>query len=262
MPETTPKRLVLSLLSAPELEEAEISKLVLWAGLFGVDAATLRVTVGRLTRQGLLTSPRRGVYRIGPQGEQLTSTAQAWASAEHSIVPWHGEWLMAHTAHLGRSNKTRLRGRERAFRLNGFAQCVSGLWCRPANLDQDIEDTRGQLIDLGLDDTAPLLRANAISGVSQQQLFALWPRKQLEKAYKQHLKTMHNSRKKLPRMALADAARETILVGEAVIRQINADPLLPEQMIDTHSRSEMIATMLEYDSVGRDIWRQFTALHN
>ena len=262
MPETTPKRLVLSLLSAPELEEAEISKLVLWAGLFDVDAATLRVTVGRLTRQGLLTSPRRGVYRIGPQGERLASTAQAWANAEQAIVPWQGDWLLAHTAHLGRSNKTRLRGRERAFRLIGFAQCMCALWCRPANLGQDLDDTRDQLVELGLDETAPLLRASAISGVSEQQLFALWPRKHLEKAYRQHLKAMHNSRKKLPRMALADAARETILVGEAVIRQINADPLLPEQMIDTRSRSDMIATMLEYDAVGREIWRQFTASHN
>ena len=57
----TAKRLVLSLLSAPALQQVGIGLLVKWGELFAIDAATMRVTVGRLVRQRLLSSPQRGV---------------------------------------------------------------------------------------------------------------------------------------------------------------------------------------------------------
>ena len=129
----TAKRLVLSLLSAPMLEQVEISTLLLWGELFNIDAATMRVTVGRLTRQKLLSSPARGIYCIGPEGRLLADTARAWLHAQSKVKPWDGQWLLVHSAHLGRSNKSALRARDRAFRLTGFAQWQPGLYCRPAN---------------------------------------------------------------------------------------------------------------------------------
>ncbi len=45
----TAKRLVLSLLAAPRLPEVSIAMLIRWGELFDIDAATMSVTVGRLT---------------------------------------------------------------------------------------------------------------------------------------------------------------------------------------------------------------------
>ena len=163
-----------------------------------------------------------------------------------------------HSAHLGRSNKAALRARERAFRLGGFSQWLPGLHCRPANLVETPLDTRSRLLDLGLESEALVLLASDLPGCKTADLFRLWPRKQLEQAYRGHVRAMQDSLRRLPGMALADAARETIQTGEAVIRQITTDPMLPREMIDTARRREMVELMIEYDRAGRDIWSRFS----
>lgn len=259
MPNTTTpsaKRLILSLMAAPELDRVPISTLLLWGQLFDIDAPTIRVTVGRLLRQGVLASPSRGVYEIGLEGKLLADTARGWIRAENRIVDWQGDWLLVHTAHLGRSNKTALRARERAFRLNGFASWQQGLYCRPANLNQTPMETREQLLRLGLEDGAIVIKANDLPGTRPCDLQKLWPRKALESAYRNHIEAMRKSIPRLPGLSIPEAARESMHIGEAVIRQVTSDPMLPEQMVDSTSRRQMIELMIEYDSFGRDIWRQ------
>ncbi|PLW68969.1 PaaX [Pseudohalioglobus lutimaris] len=255
----TAKRLVLSLLSAPDMHEVSIALLVNWGELFGIDPATLRVTVGRLTRQGLLASTRRGVYHIGPRGQLIAEKARSWVAVEQRVAPWRGQWILVHAGHLGRTNRTALRMRERAFRLNGFVEYVAGLWLRPANLAEPLTGTRTSLLALGLEPAAVMSLASELPGVEDQELFALWPRVDIEAAYRLHLEAMQRSTARLPKLELAEAARETIEVGEAVIRQINADPLLPTPMINAAARQTMIEHMLEYDKLGRETWRRYIA---
>jgi phenylacetic acid degradation operon negative regulatory protein len=253
----TAKRLILSLLSAPSLPEVSIAMLQRWGELFDIDGASMRVTVGRLTRQGLLSSQRRGVYRMGPAGRTLAAAASGWRDAEARTCEWRGDWLFAHVAHLGRVNRGALRARERAFRLSGFAELAGGLWCRPANLREPPTATRERLTSLGLESDAILTCVSDIPGVRDRDLFKLWPRRQIERQYHRQLRKMLSSRKRLVQLSLESSAKETLLVGEAVIRQINADPLLPDAMLDTHSRREMIEAMVDYDRLGQDIWRRF-----
>lgn len=253
------KRLVLSLLSAPSMSEVSISRLADWGELFGVDPATLRVTVGRLTKQGLLASNERGVYSIGPAGMLIAERARSWVQAEERLSQWNGEWIAVHVGHLGRTNRTALRLRERAFRLNGFAEYVTGLWLRPANLAEPVAKTRDNLLGLGLEPAAVVTLAQTIPGIPHTELFSLWPRDELEAAYDVQLEAMRHSTSRLQQMDLADAARETIQVGESVIRQINADPLLPPAMIDTAARQTMVKHMLDYDKLGRTFWRRYIA---
>lgn len=253
----TPKRLVLSLLSAPSLPQVSIAMLVRWGELFDIDSATMRVTVGRLTRQGLLSSPDRGVYTMGPEGKLMAETARDWANVESRLGTWSGEWIFVHTSHLGRVDRRALRARERAFRLGGFAEHVQGLWCRPANLAEDTAATRTRLLAWGLEPGAIVLRASDAPGVGDRELYRLWPRRQIEAAYRRHCRAMTASASRLEKLSLQAAARETLLTGEAVIRQINADPLLPDAMINARARREMIAAMVDYDALGRDVWRRY-----
>lgn len=254
----TAKRLILSMLAAPSLGRVEIGTLVTWGELFDIDSATMRVTASRLLRQGLLASPARGVYQIGPEGELLADTARAWVNAEQRVCNWQGDWLLVHSSHLGRSNKTALRARERAFRLTGLSQWAAGLHCRPANLVEPASNTRKRLLQLGLDKDAIVIVASALPGTREPALFRLWPRRQLEQAYSKHIRAMQRSLKRLPSLSLPKAARESVQVGEAVIRQITTDPMLPRELLNTDLRREMIELMIEYDKAGRDIWAQFS----
>ena len=164
--------------------------------LFDIEAAATRVAVGRLVKQGFIESVARGTYSIGPQGRLMAETASSWMEAELRLRPWSGGWIVVHSSHLGRTNKTALRARERAFRLNGFAELVAGLWCRPDNFREPPSATRDRLLSLGLED-------------------------------------------------------------DAVIRQINADPLLPDEMIDATARREMISAMVAYNELGSSAWSSF-----
>ena len=240
------------------METVEVALLVHWGGLFDIDAAATRVAVGRLARQGLIQPVERGVYTIGPAGSLMAQTASQWMTVEDRVRPWTGGWILVHTSHLGRSNKTALRARERAFRLNGFAELVPGLWCRPDNLVQAIDVTRQELITLGLEPEAVLMQTTSLPGVASDQLFSLWPREQLEAGYRDHIAAMATSARRLPRLGAAEAARETFLVGEAVIRRINADPLLPAQMVNQGARHKLIAQMLDYNEKGRWAWAEFS----
>ena len=255
----TPKRLILSLLSARSIDRIQIGRLIKWGHLFDIDAAATRVALGRLVKQGFIQSVSRGFYSIGPEGKLISETARNWVLAETRIGPWDGAWIAVHTSHLGRTNKTALRARERAFRLNGFAELVTGLWCRPGNYLEPVAQTRKQLVSLGLEEAAVVMPVTGILGVPEQELFQLWPRDRLEAQYAAYTRMMQDSSAHLAQLSPEDAARETFLIGEAVIRQINADPFLPDEMVDGDARREMILQMKRYDALGEDSWRIFQA---
>jgi phenylacetic acid degradation operon negative regulatory protein len=252
----TPKRLILSLLSAPDLPEVSVRQCTRWGELFDIDAAAMRVALGRLVKAGLLRSVRRGVYAIGPRGASLSATARTWRDVEARLAPWNGDWLLVHTAHLGRSNRSALRERERALRLEGLRSPCTGLWCRPANYREPLSDTRERLCELGLDEAAPVMRAGEIAGAPP---LSLWPCRDLERAYGRSVQRLRDSARRLPALSPEAAARESLLLGEAVIRQINADPLLPDELVDGAARRELIAAMDAYDALGRSIWDQLAA---
>ena len=255
-PNPTAKRLVLSLLSAPDLDQITVRQCTAWCELFAIEPAAMRVALGRLVKEGLLETRRRGVYVIGPNGQALSDTARSWVTAEARVGPWDGCWLVVHTAHLGRRHKTILRNRERALKLEGFAVLDCGLWCRPANYREPPAATGERLVGLGLESSAVLLRADRMLP-SDDLDFDLWPRAALEDRYRRLTDAMSRSMASLDALSLEAAARETFLIGESVIRQINSDPLLPDEMIDGRARGQMHATMVAYDALGRGVWERF-----
>lgn len=254
----TPKRLILSLLSARDNEIMSLRQCIAWGDLFSIDAAAMRVALGRMVKTKLLSSVQRGFYRIGVQGHVLSDAARSWIQAEERVAPWNGDWLLVHTAHLGRRDKRALRHRERALRLDGFQSLRAGLWCRPANYVEAPEETRARLIRLGMDQDAYLLRTNAMLGPDLPPT-ELWPVEDLEKGYANLETAMQQSMNKLPDLDVRAAARETFLLGEFVIKQINSDPLLPDVMVDASARRRMHRQMRRYDEAGYDAWEQFQA---
>lgn len=253
----TAKRLILSLLSAPELESISARECTRWGKLFAIDAAAMRVAVGRLVKTGLLISARRGVYRIGPRGESLMRAARGWRVAEERLEPWSGSWLLVATGHLPRSDRVSLRSRERALHLEGLREWRSGLWWRPANYRESTAATRERMLELGLDGEAVVLRVDSPDASDVSALQQLWPRDQLEQRYLSLTQALSASRSGLRAMELEAAARETFLLGESVIKAINADPLLPAEFVNVAARGKLVDAMKAYDKAGRDIWVRF-----
>lgn len=253
------RTLVLSLISSIDSEQQMIAGLINAGELFGIEAATVRVAVTRLLKDGLLESPERGVYVPGPRAQALTRRVQQWRDVAGRVAPWDGGWLAAMTHHLGRRDRRQMRGRERALALYGYREAGAGLWVRPANLARPLEDHRGDLVGIGADEAMILLRLADIAADAPPDWPALWSADGLEASYNRAITAMQASLRAIPGLSLADAARETLLIGQAVIRAINFDPLLPPELGNQALFLKMVETMRTYNEAGIACWQAYHA---
>ena len=257
--EVSPRALILSLMSSEFSAAQPIGRLINAAALFGIEPATLRVAATRLLKEGLLESPDRGVYRPGPKSRALTRRVQSWKDVASRVVPWNGDWLIALTQHLGRTDRKQLRARERALGLNGYQLTGTGYWVRPANLARTLDDHRADLTGIGADEDIMLLRASDVSMAGEEAWPALWSSDALARSYEHAIQAMTESLARLPDLGADAAARETLLIGQAVIRTINFDPLLPPELADQNEFLRMVDMMVHYNDLGRKCWQAYYA---
>ena len=253
------RALVLSLLSSRRDEPESISRLIQAGGLFDIGASTLRVAVTRLLKEDLLESPSRGLYQPGPKSRSLIRRLQDWQNVEHKIAPWTGGWLIALTQHLGRTDRKQLGARERALGLSGYRRTPEGVWTRPANLALALNEHRDELISIGADPDILLVHANEIDAPAASDWPGLWSTDALAATYEEATTAMEQSLAGLPDLPVPDAARETLLIGQAVIRLINYDPLLPPDLADQAGFLKMVDTMRTYNEDGLKRWQAFFA---
>jgi phenylacetic acid degradation operon negative regulatory protein len=257
--DVSPRALVLSLMSSAFTAPQSIGRLINAAALFDIEPATLRVAVTRLLKEGLLESPDRGVYQPGPKSRALTRRVQGWKNVADRIAPWQGDWLLALTGHLGRTDRKQLRARERALALSGYKETESGYWVRPANLSRKLTDHRADLIGIGADEDISLLRVSEHALAEAAPWTSLWSTEDLARTYEQATDTMLTSLERLPNLPKEIAARESLLIGQAVIRAINFDPLLPPELADQEAFLRMVDTMVRYNDAGRKCWQAYYA---
>lgn len=231
-----------------------VADLVRRAAIMQVDGAAMRVALGRLCREGIVKQVERGVYAIGPAGAALDRRARSWADAEARVRHWNGRWVIVLADHLGRTDRRRLRLRERALLLYGFARGPAGAWLRPDNLADPLPRLVGDLHAIGLDPDATALGGAAALPSEDAAWRALWPAEALSASYRDWIDEMASSLDRLPALSDEEAARETLLLGQAVIRAINRDPLLPAALVDTGLRAALIDAMRRYDAAGKTCW--------
>ncbi|MBZ2190101.1 PaaX family transcriptional regulator [Alcanivorax sp. JB21] len=251
-----PKDLILTLLLAADDRELEAREAVSACALFGVRANSVRVALVRLNAAGLIEAVGRGSYRLGAKAVGLAGELGLWKQAEARIRPWQGDWLMVHTGELKRSDKPAMNRRQRALRLAGFEALQRDIYLRPDNLVEDIAALRQRLQRLGLDAEALVWRAQALDPASEAQARTLWDGPALTAQYRESTRRIREWLAKMPALDLDEAARESFLLGNAVIRQMIYDPLLPDPLVDSAARRDCLAAVQDIDEVGHDIWRR------
>lgn len=256
------RSLILSLISSIDSDRQSIAGLINAGALYGIEAATIRVAATRLLKDELLESPERGVYVPGPKARALTRRVQEWRDGASKAVDWNGDWLVALTHHLGRRDRKQLKTRERALALSGYREAEAGLWVRPANLARPLETHHHDVIALGADSALSILRVSQIASFEMQDWPRLWSPQELEASYTAAIDAMSTSLKRLKTLAPADAARESLLIGQAVIRAINFDPLLPPELGNQSLFRQMVSAMNTYNKAGQAAWRAYNASMN
>jgi phenylacetic acid degradation operon negative regulatory protein len=238
------------------------------AEILGVGAAlgfteqSLRMALTRLVEGAVAANPGRGLYRLSPSGEAMRLEVRKWRNLDDLAKPWSGAWIGVFDAGVPRSDRAALRRHERAMRLRGFRELQAGLWIRPANLRDSVGELRDQLRALGLHPAALVVGLNDLDDDSRAKATGLWDTAAMLATYRALADELLASKTRLERLALDAAAAESMVLGRDVIRHINLDPVLPEELMPHRALKNLISTMSDYDQQARQIWRRFMRAHS
>lgn len=249
----TPKHLILNLLMEAE-NPISSQSFIRICGLFEITENSARVTLARLSADGMLASPKRGLYVLGENANSLAEDLSQWRGLEKKVLPWAGDWAAVFTGALGRADRTALRRRNRILQFAGYRELDSGLLLRPNNMVGGVEQQRSRLYRLGLEKEALVVNISDLSDDAHGRAISLWDSAALQRQYQQGCEEMEQWIANAGNLEPQVAARETFLLGDKILRVIAYDPMLPAEMIDRAARRRYIETMIRYDQIGKEAW--------
>jgi phenylacetic acid degradation operon negative regulatory protein len=253
----TARALVLDFLSMRSPREISAAGVLAAGAALGFSAQNIRMALTRLVEQKAALNTGRGRYRLSASGETMRQEVRKWRQVGELTRAWSGDWIAVHDAIVPRSDRAALRRHEQAMRLRGLREFLPGLWIRPANLRDPIAELREQLRALGLHPSALVAGLSGLDATAGAKAASLWDTTAMLKSYQTLHESLIASRRRLDRMPVQAAAAESLTLGRDVIRHINLDPLLPEQLMPQRPLRDLVRAMIEYDADGRRIWRQF-----
>lgn len=255
---TKPRHLILDLLLAGG-EPLSVREAIKACAVFGIRENSVRVALVRLSAEGLIEANGRGSYQLSGKAHELADDVATWRTAEQRVRPWHGAWIAVHCSALGRSDRVALRRRTRALAMLGFRELDAGLFLRPDNIENGVDDVRRRLHTLGLEREAAVYVASGFDAAREAQLRRLWDGKALNASYRRLRAQLEAWLARSDQLEPETAAREAFLLGGQAIRQIVYDPLLPEPLVDVEARHAFVDTVRRFDQAGKLIWRSLHA---
>jgi phenylacetic acid degradation operon negative regulatory protein len=257
----TARELVIDFLSNRYPREMSVQEIAGVGNALGFSEQSLRMALTRLVEQSVAANTGRGVYRLSPSGEAMRDEVRKWRNLDDLAKPWSGGWIGVFDAAIPRSDRAALRRHERAMRLRGFRELQAGLWVRPANLRDSVAELREHLRALGLHPGALVVGLNDLDDEARAKATSLWDTAAMLARYRALADELIASKRKLERIPLDTAAAESMVLGRDVIRHINLDPVLPEELMPQRALSNLIRVMSDYDQNARQIWRRFMRAH-
>jgi len=257
----TARELVIDFLSNRYPREMSVQEITGVGIALGFTEQSLRMALTRLVEQSVAANTGRGRYRLSPSGEAMRDEVRKWRHLGELAKPWSGAWIGVFDAAIPRSDRAALRRHERAMRLRGFRELQSGLWIRPANLRDSVAELREHLRALGLHPDALVVGLDELDDEARARSTSLWDTAAMIATYRALAEELVASKSKLERLALDTAAAESMVLGRDVIRHINLDPVLPEELMPQRALINLIRVMTEYDQNARQIWRRFMRAH-
>lgn len=257
----TARELVIDFLSNRYPREMSAQEITGVGIALGFSEQSLRMALTRLVEQSVAVSIGRGRYRLSPSGEAMRDEVRKWRNLDELAKPWSGAWIGVFDAAVPRSDRAALRRHERAMRLRGFRELQSGLWIRPANLRDSVAELRDHLRELGLHPAALVVGLHDLDDDARANATSLWDTAAMLATYRALTDELLASKSKLDRIPLDTAAAESMVLGRDVIRHINLDPVLPEELMPNRALATLVRTMIDYDQQARQIWRRFMRAH-
>lgn len=257
----TARTLILDLLTTVRRGAMPVRALIEAGALFGLAENNVRVSLSKLCAEGRVARDERGRYRLGAAAAELSKTLRGWRRGDDRLRSWRGDWIAVHSVRLGRG--ARRRRRERALALLGARELEPGLALRPDNLRGGVGALRRDFVALAGDDAADALvyGVRDLEPATERRARDLWDADALARSYRESQRRLEASRARVEGLAIDHAMVETFVVGAAVVRQLQLDPLLPAEILDPTPRRELVEATRGYDELGRSLWADFLTRH-
>jgi phenylacetic acid degradation operon negative regulatory protein len=222
----------------PELPVAQLVRLT---GLFGISENGARVALSRMVATGEVTTDGSGRYRLA--GHLAARQSRQSASRAGATARYEGEWWLAVVTTTGSSAEVR-GARRRGLTYARLAALREGVWMRPANVDVLLPDPMDVDVEL------MTARPGDPPGLAGRLWdLAAWS---------------DRARLLLGRLgALApdgpDALAPGFELSAAVLRHLQADPLLPTELLPADwPGGSLRATYDEWDARYRATLRDWS----
>jgi phenylacetic acid degradation operon negative regulatory protein len=251
------KSFILDLLSTLRGRSMPVRALVAAGSVFGIGEDSIRVTLMRLQRRGVVQRNDRGQYRIAAASQPIQTHIASWTKVEDRVVAWSGGWIGVHTAGVARASRRNGRQCRRALGLIGFRELHVHLWIRPDNLRGGVAGTRDRLQALGLETAAPVFALSQLDSGDEARARGLWDVQALRDGYRRMRTELVRSARSLAALPPERAMVESFRLGGGVLRAIVTDPMLPEPLLPARERRALVEEMQRYDRLGRACWRTF-----
>jgi len=196
----TARSVLASALLGMDPPELPVAQLVRLAGLFDFSANRARVALSRMVAAGEASTDGSGRYRLA--GHLVQRQSRQSASRSGDTGAYSGQWHLVVVTTAGSSAEIRL-ARRQALAYARLAELREGVWMRPANLEVVVPS--GQVADLEVMSAQP---ADPHRRAGQ----------------------LLHSMQSLPPVG-PDALAPGFELSAAVLRHLQADPLLPADLL-------------------------------
>jgi phenylacetic acid degradation operon negative regulatory protein len=213
MPPLTARSVLASALLGMDPPELPVAQLVRLTDLFGISENRARVALSRMVASGEATSDGAGHYRLA--GHLAARQSRQSASRAGATTPYDGEWWLAVVTTTGSSADVR-GTRRRALAYGRLAELREGVWMRPANLVPALPDALGADLEL--------MTARPQDPVGLAHL--LWDLPAWSDRAGALLRELEAGSPDGP-----DALAPGFELSAAVLRHLQADPLLPPELL-------------------------------
>lgn len=223
-----------------------VRQLVRAGALFGLEEGTVRTALSRMVAAGEATRDDDGRY--GLTGELVARQRRQEASRSASTVEWSGAWRQAIVGNGARPASDRAALRRAMVRLR-LGELRDGVWLRPDNLPADRQsDDRARV--------APFTRWFLVHPDADDDLAAaLWDLDAWSAGARQLRREMAELLGRVE-SGDVDALSPGFVLSAAVLRHLNADPLLPRELLDRSWPGDALRSDYErYDTSYRSVLR-------
>lgn len=252
-----PKRVVLNFLRIRRGRPTPVRVLIAVSEVFGFTANATRVAIARLSKEGMIESDERGLYRLTDNGLSIARHLEEWRLGEERLREWDGTWLAVALPGKPTARNDRKRSLL-AMEYMGLREGLELIWVRPNNLVETMGATTAKLYAVGLERRAePFVAEYFRSSLTSRWKRSLWARDKRDRRYRDMLERLSVSRSRVESVTMREGLVESFLMFADGVRMLARDPLLPEEIASGELRRRLTHELLGYESMIQSIWTEF-----